>query len=219
MSLPSIDQFKNTLSLGVARNNHYIVYGPTVGSDFTWLCKGANLPASSVNVVDIPGPGGMKLRFAGNRTFADWNVTVYNDTQMIMRRRFESWQSQCAQYSRPGGADALGAYAQSDWYVSQLSRSGAPVRTYAFKNLWPSTLAEIGLAFGDDTPEEFGVTLAYSHYEPVGSNLQLDPSLQLTIGVGILSGSLGSAVSSIINISGIVSLPGAVVSAAGTIAT
>ena len=167
MSLPSVNQFKDRLALGGARANYYVVYGPTIGADISYLARAASLPAATVAQVPVMTPGGRKLNFAGERTFEDWTVSVYNDTAMVTRRKFEAWQRTCADYGNPLGADALNAYGVSNWMVTQLSRSGAAVRSYAFYNMWPSSLGAIELSFDEATSiEQFDVGFALSHYEP-----------------------------------------------------
>lgn len=190
MSLPSVDQFKNSLLLGGARANYFLVTGPNMGSDFPFLCRAAQLPAANVNMVEVKTPGGRSIKLAGERTFEAWGITVYNDTQMVMRRRFEAWQAACANYGNPIGADALDAYGRSDWVVTQLSRSGVAVRSYNFYNMWPQNLGAIDLTFDDAGEiEQFEVTMEYSHYEPVGDFGTLDANIA-TI-VNAVSGALG----------------------------
>jgi len=180
MSLPSVEQFKNALSLGGARANYYLVTGTNMGPDFSYLCRAAQLPAATVNPVEVKTPGGRSIKLAGERTFEPWNITVYNDTLMVMRKRFEVWQAQCAQYGSPLGADALGAYGVSNWVVTQLSRGGVPVRSYNFHNMWPQSLGAIDLNFDDaGSIEEFEVTMEYSHYEPIID--QFAPLLDTTL--------------------------------------
>jgi len=167
MSLPSVNQFKNRLALGGARANYYLVNGPTIGSDLSYLARSASLPAATVKEVEVMTPGGRKLKFAGERTFENWKITVYNDTAMITRRKFENWQRTCADYGNPLGADALNAYGVSNWSVTQLSRSGLPVKSYNFYNMWPTGLGAIELTFDEASNiEQFDVDLAFSHYEP-----------------------------------------------------
>lgn len=190
MSLPSVDQFKNSLLLGGARANYFLVTGPNMGSDFPFLCRAASLPAATVTAVPVKTPGGREIKLAGERTFEPWSITVYNDTQMVMRRRFEAWQAACANYGNPLGADALDAYGRSDWVVTQLSRSGIAVRSYNFYNLWPQAIAGIDLNFEDaGNIEEFEVTMEYSHYEPVSDFGTLDANIAAI--VNAVSGALG----------------------------
>lgn len=202
MSLPSVDQFKQQLAFGGARANYFLVSGPNIGgSEFSYLCRSAALPASKVNQVAVNAPGGRVIKMAGDRTFDDWTINVYNDTQMIMRRRFESWQAQCAQYANPLGADALDAYGQSNWVVTQLSRSGQAMRSYQFFNMWPSELTAIELNFqSTDAIEEFGVTLAYSHYAPIDGLGLIDPNVVLQVGLSIGSGNVVGALNFLVGI-------------------
>jgi len=198
MSLPNVNEFRNRLALGGARGNYYLVYGPTIGTDMAYLARSAALPAASVNVVPVFTPGGRQLKYAGERTFEQWTVGVYNDTQMVTRRKFEVWQTRCANWGDPIGADALGAYAASDWIVTQLSRSGVPTRSYRFYNMWPSALSAIELSFDEKSEiEQFDVTFDFSHFEPVGGNQQIDNIISgVTEGIRGALG-LGSAANAI----------------------
>lgn len=178
MALGNINDFKTKLLVGGARANYYVVYGPTIGDDIRFLARATSLPASNVNPVEVMTPGGRKIKLAGERTFEDWTVSVYNDTQMITRRKFEMWQAACAQYGNPLGADALAAYESSTWTVTQYSRSGAAMRSYQFYNMWPSGLGSIELSFDEQSSiEQFDVTFAYSHFEPVSAISTIDPDI------------------------------------------
>ena len=169
-SLPSINQFKSKLLRGGARANYFRVVGPTMGKEeFTFLCRAASLPAAAVNVVEVKTPGGRTMKYSGERTFENWNITVYNDTDMVMRKRFESWQTLGGDWDTPIALDDLDSYAAANgWYVSQLDRAGKTVRSYAFFNMWCANLGAIDLTFDDaGSIEEFTAELAYSHYVPV----------------------------------------------------
>jgi hypothetical protein len=36
---------------------------------------------------------GRELKFAGNRTFADWTLNVINDEDFVVRNAFERWMN------------------------------------------------------------------------------------------------------------------------------
>lgn len=170
MSLPNIDQFKAELLRGGARANYFKVTGGNIGgNDFTFLCRAASLPAGVVNVVEVMTPGGRKLKLSGERTFENWSITVYNDTDMKMRTRFESWQQVCAGYNTPFAFDTISQYASAQqWKVDQLDRSGGVMRTYQFFDVWPVNLAAIDLSFDEQSSiEEFTVEMAFSYYVPL----------------------------------------------------
>ena len=44
----------------------------------TFMCKTAQLPGSTLGVVPVQYFG-RELKFVGNRTFADWTITIIND--------------------------------------------------------------------------------------------------------------------------------------------
>ena len=213
MSLPSVNQFKNRLALGGARGNYYLVQGPTIGTDMSYLARAASLPAANVNQVEVMTPGGRKLKFAGERTFEDWTVSVYNDTAMTTRRKFEKWQKACANWGNPLGADPLNAYGVSNWTVTQLSRSGVAVHSYNFYNMWPSGLGAIELSFDEQSNiEQFDVTFALSHYVPFGESDNLTFSQLTAVAINAISelvstGNLSSAATQLAEIGSNLAFP------------
>ena len=56
----------------------------------TFLVKAANLPASTIGVIEVPYRG-RTLKIAGDRTFEPWTVTVLNDQEFRLRAKFEEW--------------------------------------------------------------------------------------------------------------------------------
>lgn len=170
MSLPNIDLFKAQLLRGGARANYFKVTGANIGGDdFSFLCRAASLPAGVVNVVEVMTPGGRKLKLSGERTFENWSITVYNDTDMKMRTRFESWQQVCAGYNTPLAYDTISQYASAqEWKVQQLDRVGKAMRTYQFFDVWPTNIAAIDLNYDEQSSiEEFTVEMAFSYYVPL----------------------------------------------------
>ena len=51
------------------------------------MIKAANLPASNVNVIDVPFRG-RNLKVAGDRTFDVWTITVINDVDFRYQNLF-----------------------------------------------------------------------------------------------------------------------------------
>jgi hypothetical protein len=53
--------------------------------------------------------------------------------------------------------------------VTQFSKTGVPIRTYRFNGIFPSSIANIDLNWGDtDTIEEFQVTFQYDWWDVSG---------------------------------------------------
>ncbi len=89
MAESTIQKFKSTLIGGGARPNLFEVRipgsipgGGTLGDEFSILCKAAQLPASTLGMIDVPFRG-RSFKVAGDRTFDNWTITVINDAQWI----------------------------------------------------------------------------------------------------------------------------------------
>ena len=91
--MANISDFKAQLIGGGARANQFQVQltfpsfvsaGAAVGINAQFLCKAAQLPASTVENMPIYYRG-RQVNFAGERTFAPWSVTIYNDTTFTIR--------------------------------------------------------------------------------------------------------------------------------------
>lgn len=165
-----ISQFKNKLGAGGARPNQFIVtltFPALVGagsSDDSLLVTAAALPASNVNPAIVQYRG-REVKFAGERTFDPWTITIMNDTSMTLRRHFESWSNLMNNRTDNGGSLTPASY-MCDLEVAQLDRNDATIRTYKIFNSFPITVSEVGLAYtANDTISEFNVTFQYSHFE------------------------------------------------------
>jgi hypothetical protein len=199
-----ISDFKSRLKGGGARPNLFEVEvtfpngsgfrenlqgdGGTFSSDaqrdFGFLCKAAALPASNVAPIDVPFRGRI-LKVAGDRTFDTWTVTVINDEDFRIRRSFESWMQNIAQYENHSGLTAPSSY-MGQATVFQLGRGvsnrqqvgggGANaaklLAQYKFVDVFPTNISQIDLSYDtSDTIEEFTVEFQVQYYvpQPVGS--------------------------------------------------
>ena len=94
----TLSQFKSKLSGGGARPNLFEVSIPAFpsaiedawgsGDDaenglFKFMCKAAQLPASTIANVDVPFRARI-LKVAGDRTLAPWTNSVINDENFII---------------------------------------------------------------------------------------------------------------------------------------
>ena len=96
MAILGVDDFKSKIRGGGARPNLFkaTVNFPTYAAGdvelTSFMCKGAQLPASVTNVIDVPFRG-RQLKVAGDRTFEPWTVTIINDTDFAVRDSMERW--------------------------------------------------------------------------------------------------------------------------------
>jgi len=152
------------------------------------LCKAAQLPASTLGMIDVPFRG-RSFKVAGDRTFDNWTITVINDENFSIRRVMEDWMNFIGQYGDASGATEPGSY-MVDAYVKQLTRSAANIRNtgegggegqglsltsatkptetiYKFHSIFPTALSAIDLSYeSTDTIEEFTVDFQVQYWTP-----------------------------------------------------
>ncbi len=154
---------------------------PQVSKKLTLLCRSASLPDSSMGTVPV-AYFGRTTKVAGNRQFDDWDVTVYNDEDFLIRDAFEYWHNsintiisnrldpRVANIS-PDGGNSYKTTAS----VTQFSKKGpgdidgdGAIKTYEFDGLFPTMISSIPLAYDDlNTIETFQVRFAYDWYAPL----------------------------------------------------
>ena len=196
----TIDSFRSRLVGGGARPNLFevkLVYPEGIATsvadkelpiDTRFMVKAANLPASNINVIDIPFRG-RNLKIAGDRTFDIWTITVINDTSFRLRNAFEAWMNRINRVDNATGEVTPIDY-QTNAYVYQLGRdvtkAGSSVgvseyigdsvgklgkqkatnakvevlKTYKFHGIFPTNVSAIELSYEQsDSVEEFTVEL------------------------------------------------------------
>jgi hypothetical protein len=137
------------------------------GQALTFLCKAAQLPGSTLGTVPLYYFG-RELKFAGNRNFADWTITIINDENFRVRKAFESWMNGINSHGtnlRNTIAGSPSGYSV-DARVDQYDKSGNILKNYKFVGMFPVDLSPIDLDWGsNDAIEEFTTTLAYQWWE------------------------------------------------------
>ncbi len=172
--LRKITDFKSKLTGGGARANLFEVVltfpdaaapDQVVLDKSRFLVKGANLPASNVQQIEVPFRGRI-LKVAGDRTFDSWTVTVINDTDFAIRSAFEKWMNVINRLSDNTGLTNPADY-QSDAFVYQLDRDGSALRSYRFYDIFPTQVGPIELSYDSQGIEEFTVELQVLWWEAI----------------------------------------------------
>ena len=170
--MANINDFKAKLAGGGARANQFKVTMPFPGyaqvggeiEDLAFLCTTAQIPAMTVGNVNVPFRG-RQIKIAGDRTFADWSITVLNDTNFKLRNAFERWQNGINNMSDNEGLSNPVDY-QVDAFVDQLDRNGNTLKSYTLRGAYPVEIAAIDLNYEtNDAVETFGVTFQYQYFE------------------------------------------------------
>ena len=196
----TIEDFKGRLIGGAARPNlfevelafpSYVRANTETLRNSRFLVKAANLPASNINVIDVPFRG-RNLKIAGDRTFDVWTITVINDTSFDIRNAFEEWMNGINKHDNATGVINTAQY-QKDALVYQLGRntqastnglpsnikSGLPsggatypvLKKYVFHGVFPTNVSAIELSYdSSDTIEEFTVDLQVQWWDAYDAN-------------------------------------------------
>ena len=172
----NIDDFKANLIGGGARANQFRVTltpppGIAIGLDVrrtSFLVTAAQMPASTLQEIAVPFRG-RNIYITGDRPAPDtWNVTVYNDTDFMIRNAMELWQNGINSYVDNTGLVSPSDY-QTDLTVEQLDRDDTVLKSYIFRNSFPLTVGQIDLSSAEATEiETFEITWRYQHFEPSG---------------------------------------------------
>ena len=193
LTTKNLQGFKNQLKGGGARPNLFEVSIPTFpagviasgggnwnvnkNKELRFLCKAAQLPASTVAEVPVPFRGRI-LKVAGDRTFEPWTITIINDENFRMRSSFEAWMNTISDLSHATGVTNPTSY-MTDAYVYQLgrginkkaethpenNRTQSILRAYKFLDIFPTEVSSIDLSYdSSDAIEEFSVTFQVQEF-------------------------------------------------------
>ena len=209
----SITDFKSKLAGGGARPNLFEVSIPAfpgaasafwsgtstdesenptanANENFRFLCKAAQLPASTVASVPVAFRG-RELKVAGERTFDPWTVTIINDEDFGLRTAFEAWMNKLSKLDDATGVTSPTSY-MTDAYVHQLGRGSTKfaatntggtssiLRTYKFYSIFPTNVSAIELSYDTtNTVEEFTVEFQVQYFS-IGENEELVESTAAT---------------------------------------
>jgi len=153
----------------------YALAAQAATNKIRFMAKSAQLPGSTIGTVPM-FYFGREMKFAGNRSFADWTITIVNDEDFLIRNSMESWmnainnhgsntRSGLALRSGAGPASTVGGYT-TDANVVQYGKTGSSIKNYNFVGIFPIDISAIDLDWGsNDAIEEFTVTFAYQYWE------------------------------------------------------
>lgn len=172
----NINNMRSQLRFGGARASLFQVSitNPINGAGdqkLPFLCKASSLPASTIGTIEVPYMG-RKIKQPGDRTYADWTVTIINDEDFLIRNAMEQWINTI---NSPRGNRAVRGSAPSNYksraQVFQLDRQGRTLREITLDGIFPTEIAAIDLNWeSTDTIQEFTVTFAYDYFEITGGS-------------------------------------------------
>ena len=168
----NINEFKSNLVGGGARPTLFqvqITNPISAIADFKvpFMVRSAALPESNVGSYVVPYFG-RQIKYAGDRTFGDWTVTIINDEDFLIRNAMEAWSN--AINSHDSNSRALPQTYKSNAIITQYSKDGRSLRTYVFEGIYPITVGSIPMGWeSTDQIENFDVTFQYDLWRVEGA--------------------------------------------------
>lgn len=171
----NINEIKSQLTFGGAKASLFQVQitNPINGiADLKvpFMVQAAAIPESTLGTIEVPYFG-RKVKIAGDRTFAEWTVTVMNDEDFLIRNAMEQWMASIN--SHQGNIRNLASASPSQYkaqaQITQYSKTGAALRTYSFNGLFPTSISAIEMDWNTtDAIETFQVTFQYDYWDVTG---------------------------------------------------
>ena len=170
--MANIESFKANLTGGGARANQFevtmnfpaIAVPGQASRSMTYLCKAASLPGSTIGAIEVPYRGRV-MKLAGDRSFEDWETTIYNDTNFAIRDACERWIDSIDRVLVESSTVTNPLLYQMVAKVSQLDRNGSSLKEYEFIGIFPTAVSSIDLGYdSNDAVEEFSVTWSYNYF-------------------------------------------------------
>lgn len=147
-----------------ARPNLFEVEIPFLGRDFKFKCKAASMPSAVTEAVSV-GYQNKKIKLGGDRTFEDWTITVYNDSDHDVRQQFIDWQDMVHALDTRIYGDIPANYKKTG-LVRQFNRQGEESKIHNIFGLWPTNIGELSLDWDDNNSvETFEVVLSVDYWQ------------------------------------------------------
>jgi hypothetical protein len=175
MANATLASIKTAIGLGARPNLFRIYFGgglndASVLKDGTvsLLCKAGSLPGSTMGVIEVPMGGGRRYKLSGDRTYAEWTVTILNDSAGNARKVMEDYQKLFVKTDMEELTlgDRVGT-TRTTVTVEQLTEDATTIgRKYKLINCFPTDISAMDLSYDTtDTLQEFTVTWVYDYFE------------------------------------------------------
>jgi len=163
--MPSVTDFKGSFA-NLAKPTLFKVQGFGTGRQMEFLCKAAQLPATTLGVIEVPYLG-RKIKVGGDRVYAEWTVTIMNDETFELRNYFEDWVQSTNHEISNIGSPSVEAI-KEDGSVFQLNNQHQTIVEYLIVGAFPTEVSPVDLSSeSNDTVSEFTVNFAFDYFQRV----------------------------------------------------
>lgn len=164
----NINEFTGNLPFGGARPSLFEVtmtnpINSGADEQFRFMCRVAQIPATTLTAITT-NYFGRPVKFAGNRTYEDWTVTIINDETFAVRSTLEEW-AQAINGTTSNQSSVFNNVYKSQAQVTHFGKAGNILRQYDFVGMFPTSIAAIDLDWGNvDAIEEYQATFSIDYW-------------------------------------------------------
>lgn len=165
----NVNSFLQNMQQDGARPNLFEILFADGGNNFSVRARATSIPGSSITQVGAYYFGRL-VKFAGNRNFADWAVTILVDEPDFAtgpRAALEKWMNSLNSHQgnvRDAGYVATTGY-QKDAQVIQYGKTGNVIARYNMRGCFPVDLGAMPLDWGNNNAiAEFTATFAMQYW-------------------------------------------------------
>lgn len=170
----NINDIRANLVGGGARSSHFQViisnpFVPLADIKVPFMVKATSEPTFTLGKIAVPYFG-RTVNIPGDRVWEDWQTTVMNDEDHIVKDALETWQNTMNAFRRniaTNGANPNNY--KSTGIINKFSKTGDIIRVIQLNGLWPYIVQSIELDWATtDTIQEYQVTWAFDDLEIIG---------------------------------------------------
>jgi len=172
--------FEIEMGFPAALNNTATGISTATTDSLKLLCKSGAVPGFTIGTIEVPYKAGRRIKIPGDRTFADWSITVINDEDHKLRRAFTLWVNLISKSNYDSSTKSTAQDYYKDITVSQLNANNEVVRKYKLNDAYPTDVGALDLSFDStDTISEFTVNFQYHHMQAANGNTAFSTTLDL----------------------------------------
>lgn len=167
----TLNGFKGNLKDAARPNRFWVtITGNMAGASFdntiSFFVKTFSIPSRTVGEI-IVNYQGLQTKIAGDPTFDDVTMTLWNDYDFKAKKFFEAWLEGFVTMGTDGTNTRLApADYKAEITVEQLGRSGETIATYELQGAYPKQMDAIELSHeSTDTLEEINITFGYDFFK------------------------------------------------------
>ena len=163
----NVQDIKSALVGGGARGNLFQVTftNPVNGQadlKVPLMVRAAEIPAADMGTINVPYFG-RTVKYAGDRTYGPWTVSIMNDEDFLIRNALEEWSNMINGFQN--NLRQVENY-KTDASVIQYAKNGEILRVYKFIGIFPSEISPMQLDWEpNDQIESFQCVFQYDYWQ------------------------------------------------------